>query len=75
MANNWIELNGKKEPPFKTEMLIMLAGTNAWVPAILKEKRETDNGRSYVFYNLVDPELEYQSASHYMIPEPPKAKE
>lgn len=72
MANNWIELNGKKEPPFDKRMIVLLQGTNAWAEVFLKKKEETSEGKSYIFHKPDDYDYEIYTATHYMIPEPPK---
>ena len=73
MANNWIELNGKKEPQFDTKMIVLLGnGTKNWYEVFLKKIETTSTGREYVFTHAQDSEIEYTTATHYMIPEPPK---
>ena len=68
----WIPLDGKKEPPFEKKMIILLGGTNSWAEVNLKEIKTTFSKKEYIFYHAQDIEQEYTTASHYMIPEPPK---
>jgi hypothetical protein len=69
MANKWIELNGKKEPPFDTKMIV-IDKSGSWSQCWLKEKKETIAGKEYVFGREELDDI--KDATHYMIPEPPK---
>lgn len=65
----WIELNGKKDPPFNKEILIWYEGD--WKIASLNEITLTANGKLYEFEFAFDQTVTTK-ATHYMIPEPPK---
>lgn len=66
----WIELNGKKDPPFDQKILISIQ--NHWHEAELKKIETTLTGTYYTFCKTGDSEVEYMNASHFAIPEPPK---
>lgn len=66
----WIPLDGKKEPPFNIKMIILI-GAN-WQEVALKKIETIATGKQYTFCKVLDSDLEYNNASHYMIPEPPK---
>lgn len=71
MAMKWIPLDGKKEPEFNVKMIILL-GEVGWQEVTLKKIESLATGKVYTFCKVLDTDLEYTTASHYMIPEPPK---
>jgi len=67
---NWIKLDGKKEPPFDTKMIIALAGEEFNYVSVYLEKIETmSHGKEYIFRCM---DNEYTDATHYCIPTEPK---
>jgi hypothetical protein len=71
----WIPLDGKKEPNFDVKMIILLSGTMSWAEVYLKKIEIASSGKEYTFAQAGDSDLEFTSASHFMIPELPKTKE
>lgn len=65
----WIELNGKKDPPFNKLLLIVI--NEEWKVATLSEISMTGEGKIYEFEFGFDQSTTTE-ATHYFIPEPPK---
>lgn len=69
MAMKWIPLDGKKDPPFETDLIAWK--DTFWLPVVLKEKMQSKNGVTYTFINQVTKD-ELTGFTYYMIPESPK---
>lgn len=69
MAMKFIPLDGKKEPPASTKMIIFFKD-NSWVEAYLKRIEFTGHRKDYVFSDGLSEE--YNDATHYLLIEPPK---
>jgi|KBSSwiStaDraftv2_1062776.scaffolds.fasta_scaffold238494_3 hypothetical protein len=67
----WVELNGKKDPPFNEELLIWLEEFNDWKIASLNSITLTPKGKVYEFEFAFDNSTTTKP-THYMIPESPK---
>lgn len=65
----WIELNGKKDPLFHKEMLV-INKAGGWNKAWLKEINITHYEKAYVFSAEEIPDI--KDATHFMYIEPPK---
>lgn len=73
MSMKWLPLNGKKEPPFATSLIIGWIGKDYFVKAQLTEINTKPTTKEYVFK---DSENEYNDATHYFIPDAtPKSKD
>lgn len=68
----WIPLDGKKEPKFNYELVILM-DDGGWLAGCLKSITQDSDGKKYVFINYMDG-TEINNATHYMVPEPPKTK-
>jgi hypothetical protein len=69
MAMKWIPLDGKKEPEFHKECLV-INKSGGWNKAWIKEITQTHNGKSYTFSAEEIPDI--LDATHFMYIEPPK---
>jgi hypothetical protein len=65
----WIELNGKKDPIFHQEVLV-ISKTGRWDKAWIKEVITTHEGKKYIF--SAEEIEDIKDATHFMYIEPPK---
>lgn len=76
MANNWIELNGKKEPPPDKPLTLWIPDDNYgekgyYTKGILSKIEFKGTAKIYVFEEM-DEDGAMLTPSHFMIIEPPK---
>lgn len=68
MANKWIPLDSKKEPPSNKRLLITF-DDGGWTEAVLRRIEFSGDLKTYVF-GMDD--NEWNDATHYMIIQTPK---